>query len=92
MEAQEQVITAGTTSLFGVRNRLRAARQRLIRLGGATLLVGLALYLVLADRAGTSALLPAGVPYEFAHAGLAVILVLLIVTLVLHLRQFGSTE
>ena len=92
VEAQEQVIAAGTTSLFGVRDRLRAARQRLIRLGATTLIVGLALYLVLADRAGTSALLPAGIPYEWAHAGLAVVLVLLIVSLVMHLRQFGSTD
>jgi predicted unusual protein kinase regulating ubiquinone biosynthesis (AarF/ABC1/UbiB family) len=92
VESQEQFITAGTTSLFGVRNRLRAARQRLIRLGATTLIVGVVLYFVLADRAGTTALLPDGVPYEWAHAGLAILLVLLIVSLVLHLRQFGSTD
>jgi hypothetical protein len=92
VEAQEQVITAGTSSLFGVRNRLRAARQRLVRLGATTLIVGAALYFVLADRGGTTRLLPAGVPYELAHAGLAVVLVLLIVSLVLHLRQFGSPD
>jgi predicted unusual protein kinase regulating ubiquinone biosynthesis (AarF/ABC1/UbiB family) len=91
LEAQQGVITAGTTSLFGVRGRIRAARQRLVRLGVTTLIVAALLYLVLADPEGTSRVLPA-IPHAWLHAGLLIVLVILIASLVMHLRRFGRTE
>src|SRR5262245_10068797 len=92
LEAQEPAITAGVDSLFGIRGRIRRARRRLISLGVAVLAVGAALYFVLADPEDTRRLLPAGMPYPMVHAGLLILLLLLIGSLVLHLRQFGRQD
>jgi predicted unusual protein kinase regulating ubiquinone biosynthesis (AarF/ABC1/UbiB family) len=92
LEAQEPAITTAVDSLFGIRGRIRRARRRLISLGVAVLVVGAALYFVLADPDETRRMLPSGVPYSLVHGGLVVLLVLLIASLVLHLRQFGRQE
>jgi predicted unusual protein kinase regulating ubiquinone biosynthesis (AarF/ABC1/UbiB family) len=92
LEAQEPAITAGVDSLFGIRGRLRRARRRLISLGLAVLVVGLALYFVLADPDDTRRMLPTGLSYSLVHGGLVILLLVLIASLVLHLRQFGRQE
>jgi ubiquinone biosynthesis protein len=92
LEAQEPAITAGVDSLFGIRGRIRRARRRLISLGVAVLAVGAALYFVLADPEDTRRLLPVGMPYPVVHGGLLILLLLLIGSLILHLRQFGRQE
>jgi ubiquinone biosynthesis protein len=92
LESQEQVITASTSGLFGLRRNLRQARQRLVRLGLAALVFGAALYFVLADPEDTTAILPAGVPYGWVHGGLVLALVIVLVLIVTHLRRFGHPE
>jgi predicted unusual protein kinase regulating ubiquinone biosynthesis (AarF/ABC1/UbiB family) len=87
LEGQQPLIASTTTSLLGVRERVRAARQGLVRLAMATLLVGAVLYLVLADPRGTRAILPGWLAYDVVHVGLLVVLVLLIFRLVLILRR-----
>ncbi len=92
LEAQEPALTTAVDSLFGIRGRLRRARRRLISLGAAVLGVGAVLYFVMADPDGTRRVLPAGVEYPVVHFGLTVFLLLLIASLILHLRQFGRQE
>jgi ubiquinone biosynthesis protein len=92
LEAQEPAITTAVESLFGIRGRLRRARRRLISLGAGVLVVGAVLYFVMADPDGTRRLLPAGVSYPIVHASLTFLLLLLIGSLVLHLRQFGRQD
>jgi predicted unusual protein kinase regulating ubiquinone biosynthesis (AarF/ABC1/UbiB family) len=92
LEAQQQVITAGTSSLFGVRRRVREAWHRLIRLGVAALVTGVALYAVVADPSGTQRLLPPEVPYTWVHGGLLLLFVVLVAWIVLHIRSIGSGE
>jgi predicted unusual protein kinase regulating ubiquinone biosynthesis (AarF/ABC1/UbiB family) len=92
LEAQEATLTTAVDSLFGIRGRLRRARRRLISLGAAVLLVGAILYVVMADPDGTRRLLPAGVTYPVVHFSLTILLLVLIGSLILHLRQFGSRQ
>jgi ubiquinone biosynthesis protein len=92
LEAQEPAITTAVDSLFGIRGRLRRARRRLISLGVGVLAAGVALYFVMADPDGTSRLLPAGVTYPMVHWGLVILVLVLIASLVLHLREFGRAE
>jgi predicted unusual protein kinase regulating ubiquinone biosynthesis (AarF/ABC1/UbiB family) len=92
LEAQEPAITTALDSVFNIRNRLRNARRRLISLGGAALGVGAVLYVVMADPDGTRRLLPDGVTYPVVHAGLTILLLLIIGSLVLNLRQFGRQD
>ena len=92
LEAQEPVISTGVESLFGFRRRLRSARRRLITLGMSLLVVGTALYAILADPDGTRRLLPAGVSYGWVHGGLLVLLLLLILSLVAQVRQYGRVN
>jgi hypothetical protein len=92
LEAQEPAITTAVDSLFGLRGRLHRARRRLISLGAGVLVVGAVLYFVMADPDGTRRLLPAGVEYPVVHFSLTVLLLLLIGSLILHLRQFGRQE
>jgi hypothetical protein len=56
------------------------------------LLVGGALYFVLADPDDTRRMLPAGVDYSWVHYGLLILLVLLIARLVLHMRKLGGDD
>jgi predicted unusual protein kinase regulating ubiquinone biosynthesis (AarF/ABC1/UbiB family) len=92
LEAQEPALATAVDSLFGIRGRLRRARRRLISLGAAVLGVGAVLYFVMADPDGTRRMLPSGVTYPVVHFSLTVLLLVLIASLVLHLRQFGRQE
>jgi ubiquinone biosynthesis protein len=89
LEAQEPVIAAGSASLFGVRARLHAARRRLVSLGLAALVVGSALYLVLAYPGEARGILPAGMPYDVVHVALLLLLIWLIVSLLLSIRRYS---
>ena len=64
----------------------------MLALGGAALVVGAALYVVLANPDGTRAVVPAQVPYTWVHLGLLALLVLLILSLALQGRQLGRAE
>jgi ubiquinone biosynthesis protein len=92
LEAQAPLITAAGESYFGVRRKLQALRRRVLALGGAALVVGAALYVVLANPDGTRAVVPAQVPYTWVHLGLLALLVLLILSLALQGRQLGRAE
>jgi predicted unusual protein kinase regulating ubiquinone biosynthesis (AarF/ABC1/UbiB family) len=92
LEAQEPVITEAVNSLFGLRRRVRRARRRLVSLGVSVLFVGAALYFVLSDPDGTRRVLPEGVSYSWVHGALVVMLLVLVGTLVLHMRQFGQED
>jgi len=89
IEAQEPAITEASNSLFGFRRRIRDARRRLVSLGVSVLVVGGLLYLVLVFPDDTRRMLPAGMQYTWVHLGLLVVLVLLIVTLIRHVRGIG---
>jgi ubiquinone biosynthesis protein len=90
LEAQEPVIVEAQNSLFGFRRRIRNVRRRLVSLGVAVLVVGGALYFVLADPDGTRRIIPSDLPYPLLHYGLLTILVVLIVVLVANMRGMGD--
>ena len=92
LEAQEPVISEGTASLFGVRRRLRAARRRLVSLGTAVLVVGVALYFVLAFPGDVRSRLPAGIGYDVVHLGLLLLLVYLIVSLLRSIWRYSRSD
>jgi ubiquinone biosynthesis protein len=92
LEAQEPVISAATTSVFGLRRRMRAARRTLIALGVSVLVVGAALYGVLADPPLASSVIPREISLAWVHAGLLVLLLYLILSLILHIRRFGRED
>jgi predicted unusual protein kinase regulating ubiquinone biosynthesis (AarF/ABC1/UbiB family) len=92
LEAQEPVIIEAQNSLFGFRRRIRNARRRLVSLGMSVLLVGAGLYLVLAYPDDTRRILPAGMDYTWVHVGLLAALLLLIATLVRHVRGLGRED
>jgi hypothetical protein len=89
VEEQEPILRSASESLSGVRGRVQVYRRRLVRLGIATLVAATLLYVVLADPSGTRAMLPAGMPYEWAHLGLLAVVIVLIVAIVAQLRRFG---
>ena len=62
LEAQQPFIAAAERSLFGFRGRLRRARRRLVSLGMSALVVGRALYVVLADDRDVRNMLPSQMP------------------------------
>jgi len=90
LEAQEPVIVEAQNSLFGFRRRIRNIRRRLVSLGLAILVVGGALYFVLADPDDTKKVIPSDLPYPLLHYGLLTILVILIVVLVSNMRGMGD--
>jgi ubiquinone biosynthesis protein len=92
VEEQEPVLRAASESLTGVRGRVQAYRRRLVRLGIATLVAAIALYVVLADPSGTRAVLPQGMPYDWVHLGLLGLVVVLVVALVMQLRRLGRSD
>jgi predicted unusual protein kinase regulating ubiquinone biosynthesis (AarF/ABC1/UbiB family) len=92
VEAQEPFIAEAQSSLFGFRRRIRNARRRLVTLGVSVLVVGTLLYFMLADPDDTRRLLPRGMDYGWVHAGLVALLLLLIVSLIGHLRSLGRTD
>jgi hypothetical protein len=92
LEGQEPAITAGVDALFGLRNSVRRARRRVTMLGLSVLMVGAILYVVLADPDGTRRVLPADIPYPFVHYTLLAVLVVLIVSLIANVRNFGRVD
>jgi predicted unusual protein kinase regulating ubiquinone biosynthesis (AarF/ABC1/UbiB family) len=92
LEAQEPVIVEAQNSLFGFRRRIRNARRRLVSLGMSVLVAGGLLYLVLAFPDETRRVIPREMPYPLLHYGLLALLLVLIVTLVRHVRGLGRDD
>ena len=92
LEAQEPVIIEAQSSLFGFRRRIRNARRRLVTIGMSVIAVGALLYLVLVFPDDTRRLIPQGMPYTWVHVGLLALLIVLIVTLIRHLRGLGRED
>ena len=92
LEGQESTILEVESTVFGVRRRMRNAKRTIVRLGVGVLLIGGALYLVLAFPDDARRVLPREVPYEGVHIGLLVLLVLLVVGLVNFVRGLGGDE
>ena len=92
LEAQQPVITEATTSLFGFRRRVRAARRRLISLGVSVLIIGALLYVVLAFPTEVRGALPREMPYTWVQIGLLALLILLIVGLINYIRGLGRED
>ena len=90
IEAQEPVILEAESTLFGFRRRMRSIKQSLIRLGVATVMIGVALYVILANRTDTEQALPRELPYPVLQIGLTVVLVLLVIAIVNRLRGLGE--
>ena len=90
LEGQEGFIVEAQTTLFGFRRRIRNIRRRLVSLGVGVLVVGAALYFVLADPEDTKRIIPRDLPYPVLHYGLLTILVVLIVVLVANMRSMGD--
>ena len=82
LESQQATILLATNTFLGFRQTLATARRRLVGLGISALVVGALLYVVLADRKDTEAMLPPEVPYDGVHYGLLVLLVVIIVVLI----------
>lgn len=92
LESQEPVILEAERSLFGYQRRIRAARRRLVTLGVSILLTGALLYLVLVLPDETRGALPDWMPYSWVHGGLLVLLVVLLLTLIQHVRGLGRDD
>jgi predicted unusual protein kinase regulating ubiquinone biosynthesis (AarF/ABC1/UbiB family) len=90
IEGQEAFIVEAQSSLFGFRGRIRRIRRRLVSLGVAVLLVGGALYFVLAYPRETREMAPRDLPYPFLHYGLLALLIILVVVLVSNMRGMGD--
>jgi predicted unusual protein kinase regulating ubiquinone biosynthesis (AarF/ABC1/UbiB family) len=92
LESQQPVISEATSSLFGFRQRVRNARRRLISLGASVLVVGAALYLVLAYPGEVRNALPREMPYSWVQLGLLAILIILLIGLIQYIRGLGREE
>ena len=90
LEGQESFIVEAQSTLFGFRRRVRQVRRRLVSLGAGILLVGAALYVVLAYPSDTERMLPRDLPYPFVHYGLLGLLVILVIVLVSNMRGMGD--
>jgi hypothetical protein len=92
LEAQEPLIAALEGTLVGVGNSMTSMRRWAIRLIPASLAVGAALYVVLADPKDTRAALPKQIPYDWLKLGLLAILLVLILSLVLQGLRLRRAE
>jgi len=92
VEGQEAVLTEVTGSLLGYRNRIRRVTRRIISIGGAVLVVGGFLYLVLAFRDDTRRVLPKEIDYTWFQLGVLALLLFLIVTLIRNMRSIGRED
>ena len=90
IEGQEAFIVEAQSSLFGFRHRIRSIRRRLVTLGVAILLIGAALYAVLAYPDETRQMIPRDLPYPLLHYGLLGLLIILVVVLVSNIRGMGD--
>ena len=92
LESQESTIVEATSSLLGFRNRIGNAKRTIVRLGGAVLLVGGALYLVLQFPDETKRAMPIEGSYPFVNVGLLVLLLILIAALINYVRGLGQND
>ena len=72
IEAQEPAIIEAESALFGFRNKMRNAKRTIVRLGVAVLLVGAALYLVLAFPDDARRVVPREMPLRGCNLGLLI--------------------
>jgi ubiquinone biosynthesis protein len=91
-ESMEPVIVEATDTVLGFRRRMKTFKRRLVSLGLAVVVVGGALYVVLAYRDETQQMLPRDVPYPLLHYGLLALLVLLVLAIVQNMRRMGGDE
>jgi len=92
VEGQEAVLTEVTGSLLGYRNRIRRVTRRIISIGGAVLVVGGFLYLVLAFRDDTRRVLPKEIDYTWFQLGILALLLFLIVNFIRNMRSIGRED
>jgi predicted unusual protein kinase regulating ubiquinone biosynthesis (AarF/ABC1/UbiB family) len=92
VEGQEAVLTEVTGSLIGYRNRIRRVTRRIISIGGAVLVVGAVLYLVLAFPDDTRRVLPKEMDYTWFQLGILALLLLLIVNFIRNMRSIGRED
>jgi predicted unusual protein kinase regulating ubiquinone biosynthesis (AarF/ABC1/UbiB family) len=90
LEAQQPVLTSLIGTYYGAQRGLQALRRWAIRLGLATLVVGAALYFVLADPSDARVLAPPQIPFEWIHLVLLGILVVLVLALIEIFHRFNS--
>jgi ubiquinone biosynthesis protein len=89
LESQEPVILEAEASLFGIRRRLRAVRQRLVSLGLSVLVVGAALYLLLVFPDEARTIVPREIDLSWMHVALLVLLLVLIAALIRYVRELS---
>jgi predicted unusual protein kinase regulating ubiquinone biosynthesis (AarF/ABC1/UbiB family) len=89
-ESMQPVVLEATNTVFAFRGRMRSLKRRLISLGLALVAVGGFLYVVLAFRDETQQMLPREVPYPLLHAGLLILLVILVVGVIQSMRGMGD--
>jgi predicted unusual protein kinase regulating ubiquinone biosynthesis (AarF/ABC1/UbiB family) len=92
VEGQEAVLTEVTGSLLGYRNRIRRVTRRIISIGGAVLVVGAVLYLVLVFPDDTRRVLPREMDYTWFQLGILALLVFLIVNFIRNMRSIGRED
>jgi hypothetical protein len=92
VEGQEAVLSEVTGSLLGYRNRIRRVTRRIISIGGAVLVVGAVLYLVLVFPDDTRRLLPKEMDYTWFQLGILALLLLLIVNFIRNMRSIGRED
>ena len=92
VEGQEAVLTEVTGSLLGYRNRIRRVTRRIVGIGGAVLVVGAVLYLVLAFRDETRQMLPKEIDYTLFQLGILSLLLVLIFNLIRNMRSIGRED
>jgi predicted unusual protein kinase regulating ubiquinone biosynthesis (AarF/ABC1/UbiB family) len=92
VEALEPVVNEATSSLFGYRNTIRRAKRRIIGFGGAVLVVGAVLYLVLVFPDDTKRIMPREVDYTWLQLGILAVLLVLIVNLIRNMRSIDSED
>jgi hypothetical protein len=86
------VLTEVTGSLLGYRNRIRRVTRRIISIGGAVLVVGAVLYLVLVFPDDTRRVLPREMDYTWFQLGILALLVFLIVNFIRNMRSIGRED
>jgi ubiquinone biosynthesis protein len=92
VEGQEAVLTEVTGSLLGYRNRIRRVTRRVISIGGAVLVVGAVLYLVLVFPDDTRRMLPREIDYTWFQLGILALLLFLIVNFIRNMRSIGRED
>jgi predicted unusual protein kinase regulating ubiquinone biosynthesis (AarF/ABC1/UbiB family) len=92
VEAQQPLIARLEGRLVGLRNRITAVRRWVVRLGLLALVVGGALYFVLADPNDARAWVPPQIPFSWVRVALLVVLSVLILSLAAQARRLGQAE